>query len=110
MALDTLSYAKKLQEAGVPSQQAEAHAEALRTVVEQDIATKQDLREMEARLEVRLAGMEVRLAGMESRIAGIEGRLSEMETRLLVRLGAIVIGSTTILGAFMGILIALLRL
>ena len=110
MALDTLGYAKKLQEAGVPSQQAEAHADALRTVVEQDVASKQDIgilrsemREMEARLEVRLAGM-------EARIAGIEARLAEMETRLLIRLGAIVIGSTTILGAFMGILNALLRL
>ena len=109
MAFDTLTYAKKLQESGVPSRQAEAHAEALKELVEGNLATKQDLREMEARLEVRLAGMEVRLAGMEARIAGIEGRLSEMETRLLIRLGAIVIGSTTILGAFMGILIALLR-
>ena len=99
MALDTLGYAKKLQEAGVPSQQAEAHADALRTVVEQDFATKQDLREMEARLEARLVALESRL----------ESRMAEMETRLLVRLGTIVIGSMTILGAFMGILIALLR-
>ncbi len=95
MALDTLGYAKKLQEAGVPSQQAEAHAEALRTVLEGDIATKQDI----DLLRHEMRAMETRL----------EARLAEMETRLLVRLGTIVIGSMTILGAFMGILIALLR-
>ncbi|MEE8555809.1 MAG: hypothetical protein V3T00_08100, partial [bacterium] len=47
---DTLTYAKKLQEAGFTEQQAEAQAEALRAVVEENLATKLDLKEMEGRL------------------------------------------------------------
>ncbi len=90
MAFDTLTYAKKLQEAGVPPQQAEAHAGALQELVEGNVATKQDLREMEARLEARMATLEVKMAGME--------------TRLLVRLGAITIGGITILGVLMKLL------
>ena len=40
---DTLTYAKMLQEAGFTAQQAEVQAEALRAVVDQNLATKQDL-------------------------------------------------------------------
>jgi len=45
MAFDTLSYAKKLQEAGVPPLQAEAHADALKNLAEDNLATKRDLAE-----------------------------------------------------------------
>ena len=40
---DTHHYIKKLELAGVPEVQAEAHAEALATVFEDRIATKDDL-------------------------------------------------------------------
>jgi deoxyribodipyrimidine photolyase-like uncharacterized protein len=111
MAFDTLSYAKKLQEGGFTVQQAEAQTEALRMVFEQELATKQDiellrheLREMEARLEARMAELEARLGAS---MAQLEARMAERETRLLVRLGAITIGAVTILGVFLGALIAL---
>ena len=51
---DTLTYAKLLQEAGFTAQQAEAQAEALRAVVDQNLATKQDLKEMETRLVLKM--------------------------------------------------------
>ena len=50
MAIDTLGYAKVLKQAGIPAEQAEAHAEALRDKVIPDLATKQDLKELESRL------------------------------------------------------------
>ena len=60
MAFDTLAYAKKLQEAGVPPQQAETHAWALKETVEDTLATKQDLqlvrqdvRDLETRMDGR---------------------------------------------------------
>ena len=53
MAFDTLTYAKKLQEAGVPPQQAETHAWALQETVEDTLVTKQDLRELETRMDGR---------------------------------------------------------
>lgn len=57
VAFDTLTYARKLREAGVPQAQAEAHAEALGATVTETLATKQDLRELEYRLTIRLGGM-----------------------------------------------------
>lgn len=50
MAIDTLGYAKVLKQAGVPAEQAEAHAEALRDKVIPDLATKQDLNQLEVNL------------------------------------------------------------
>lgn len=51
MAVDTLSYAKKLEAAGVERRQAEAHAEALKGAVDAGLATKPDLDALAHRLE-----------------------------------------------------------
>ena len=42
-AFDTLGYAKRLREAGVPNTQAEGHAEAAREFIVTELLTKQDL-------------------------------------------------------------------
>ena len=42
-AFDTLGYAKKLRDHGVPSDQAEAHAEAAREFIMAELVTKSDL-------------------------------------------------------------------
>ena len=58
---DTLSYAKKLKAAGFTDEQAEIQAEALSGIIEERLATKQDLKELELRLKhdltLRLGGM-----------------------------------------------------
>ena len=56
-AFDTLAYARRLRSVGVSEEQAEAHAEALAATVTETLATKQDLRELEYRLTIRLGGM-----------------------------------------------------
>ncbi|MBM4285830.1 MAG: hypothetical protein FJ128_11375 [Deltaproteobacteria bacterium] len=61
LAFDTLEFAKKLKAANFPQDQAEALAEAMAGIVEERLATKQDLKELEARLEARLREMELRL-------------------------------------------------
>ena len=43
ITFDTLAYVKKLKAAGVPEKQAEAHAETFAEIVEDRIATKQDI-------------------------------------------------------------------
>jgi hypothetical protein len=43
ITFDTLAYAKRLQQAGVSAEQAEVQAEALRDVVDEKLATKQDI-------------------------------------------------------------------
>ena len=59
VAFDTLAYARRLRQAGFSEQQAEVQAEALAAVVTETLATKQDLRELEYRLTLRLGVMTV---------------------------------------------------
>ena len=68
ISFDTLAYAKKLMAAGVPSKQAEVQAEALAEIVDERIATKQDLIELESRITANIikwvAGMLVAQAAI----------------------------------------------
>ena len=45
--MDTLAYAKKLIEVGVPQKQAEVQAEALSDAFKGEVATKGDIKELE---------------------------------------------------------------
>ena len=60
-AFDTLGYAKRLRDGGVPNPQAEAHAEAAREFIMTELVTKQDLQTaietLTLRLTVRLGGI-----------------------------------------------------
>ena len=58
IAFDTLAYAKKLKSVGFTEEQAEVQAEALAKIIDQRLATKQDIlalqrdmKEMELRLK-----------------------------------------------------------
>jgi len=53
MTIDTLDYVKKLEAAGIDRKVAEAHAQALRATVVQDLATKHDLQTEAQRLEAK---------------------------------------------------------
>ena len=81
---DTLAYARLLREAGVPRlrggrlRQAEAHAEAARTV-RAGLATKADLDSLETRFDGRLDSLETRFS------ARLDTRLAALETRLTIR-------------------------
>ncbi len=64
---DTLAYARRLREAGVPELQAEAQAAALADALRQnagELATKADLRELELRLTIKLGAMLVVATGV----------------------------------------------
>lgn len=92
IAFDTLAYAKKLKQAGVPEAQAEVQAEALAEVVEERLATKQDLQALEERLSARQQAMEERLsAHMQTIEERLNSQMRELEYRLTVRLGSIVV-------------------
>ena len=51
---DTLAYANKLKQAGVPDKQAEAQSGALAEIFDEQTATKKDLQDMEMRLTATL--------------------------------------------------------
>jgi hypothetical protein len=54
MTVDTLEYTKKLEAAGLDRKLAEAHAEALRSAVASELATKADLLAETQRLDSKL--------------------------------------------------------
>ena len=65
---DTLAYARRLKEAGVAEAQAEAHAEAVRDAITEDVATKADM----AALKTDTAGIK---ADVKAAFASLEIRL-----------------------------------
>ena len=58
---DTLGYFEKLKAAGVPEEQAKVQADALRELIDDRLTTKQDLRELETRLDNKIEKLEYRL-------------------------------------------------
>lgn len=56
--------AKRLKSVGFTEEQAEAQAEVLSGIIENNLATKQDLEELEYRLIIRLGGMMVVAVGL----------------------------------------------
>jgi hypothetical protein len=67
-AMDTLGYAKRLRDAGIPTEQAEAHAEAAREFIMLELVTKSDLeavrRELEGIIDRQTLRLTVRLGAM----------------------------------------------
>ena len=70
MTFDTLAYAKKLKVAGVPDEQAEVQAEALKDIVNTELVTKRDLTEAKIVTIKWVAGMLVAQAAI---VATLEG-------------------------------------
>jgi hypothetical protein len=60
-AFDSLGYARRLRDAGVPQEQAEAHAEAAREFVMAELATRYDLDVLRRELENKLDTLSLRL-------------------------------------------------
>jgi hypothetical protein len=86
MTIDTLEYVKKLEAAGVDRKAAEAHAEALRASIEDELATKADILRLETttkgeihRLEAGIHRLE---ASTKSETHRLEARISEFKTDL----------------------------
>jgi hypothetical protein len=115
-AFDTLGYAKRLREAGVPNPQAEGHAEAAREFIMTELVTKQDLlairqdlqavkQELQAELGTLRTELRTEVGALQTAINAVEARLeAKIDTqtlRLTVRLGGIVVAGIGILALFL---------
>ena len=58
---DSLGYAKRLRDGGVPREQAEAHAEAARDFIMAELATKADLLALKQELQTSIDTQTLRL-------------------------------------------------
>ncbi len=57
IAFDTLKYAQRMKAVGFTEEQANEQATAIAEVIDDKLATKQDLKELELRLVIRLGSM-----------------------------------------------------
>src|SRR5437899_4805188 len=102
-AFDSLGYAKHLREAGVPLDQAEAHAEAARRFIMAELATRYDLnvlrndldalrRELETKIDVLRRDLDVLRRDLEAKI-------DTLSLRLTVRVGVMLAAGIAALAA-----------
>ena len=61
IVFDTHAFVKEMAEAGMPEKQAEVLARSQATLINETLATKQDLKELEARLRRDMKELELRL-------------------------------------------------
>ena len=121
MAFDTHASVKKLQEAGFTAQQAEAQVELLLTIVEGNLATKQDLKETEGRTEIRLKELDAKIELVRRDLKEMESRsdhkfelvhqkieLARRDT--IIWLGGIVVSGFAVMAAMTGVVIAFVAL
>ncbi len=78
VAFDTLAYSRRLRAAGVPEEQAAAHAEALAELATDHLATKADIRELEHKLTELEYRLTIRIGGMLTVAVGVMTALNKL--------------------------------
>ena len=73
---NSLKYVRVLESVGIPREQAEAHIQLVTEIMEGDLATKQDLKNLEHKLDTLLERL--------------EHKIMQMEYRMTIKLGTIV--------------------
>ncbi|MCY3729648.1 MAG: hypothetical protein OXF97_11730 [Nitrospira sp.] len=61
MVFDTLKSVEELQEAGIPESQAKAQVRVFQQIIESDLVTKRDMKELEQKLQQEMRELEYRL-------------------------------------------------
>ncbi len=83
MTFDSLEYVRRLQEAGVERQTAEAHADLLRDMLWSDVAKTDDLERLETGLKSDMARLETELKSDMARLeTELKSDMARLETEL----------------------------
>ena len=98
LAFDSLGYAKKLRDAGVSSDQAEAHAEAARDFVMAELVTRNDLEVVRCELQASIDGTRHDLDIVRREL---EGKIDNQTLRLTVRMGVMIAAAVGLLGTIL---------
>jgi prefoldin subunit 5 len=85
---DSLGYARRLRDQGVPQEQAEAHADAARDFIMAELVTKPDLH---VALQAAIAPLERRMDKLETNMEKLEAGIETLSVRLTLRLGAMIV-------------------
>ena len=93
LTFDTHAFVKELTQAGMPEEQAEVLARSQATLIDEKLATKQDLKELEMRLVRDMKELEMRL----------KRDIQELKHDMTVRLGSMMVVA-------IGVVVALVKL
>jgi hypothetical protein len=115
MALDTLSYARRLRQAGMPEAQAEAIADATRDFVLDDVGTNANLAKAEESLKAEIGRVErelkAEITSMRAEMAALEQRvmaaIEAQALRLTVRMGIMLAAGLSLVTALIGLMLRL---
>ena len=130
--IDTLEYAKRLEDSGIKHDhavaQTQVYADMLWSVVDSTFVKKDDLFKMEKRLtelngktnerinelsekiqanREQIQAVEHRL---DSKIERLDSKVDNLSFELSMKLGKIVVGSTSVLGVLLGLFITAIKL
>ena len=97
ISFDTHTFVKRLTQAGMPEAQAEVLADSQAKLIDEKLATKHDLKELETRLTHQMKELEARLTH----------QMKELEARLTLQL-TIRLGSMLVVG--IGVVATLVKL
>ena len=95
-AFDSLGYAKHLRDAGVPLDQAEAHAEAARQFIMAELATRYDLSMLRSDLDVLRRELETKIDVLRREL---ETKIDTLSMRLTIRMGVMLAAGVAALAA-----------
>ena len=105
LTFDTHAFVKELTQAGMPEEQAEVLARSQATLIDEKLATKRDLKELELRLKRDMKELEMRL---KRDIQELKRDMQEMELRLkhdlTVRLGSMMVVAVGVVAALVKLL------
>ena len=93
LTFDTHAFVKELTQAGMPEEQAEVLARSQAMLIDEKLATKQDLKELEMRLVRDMKELEMRL----------KRDIQELKHDMTVRLGSMMVVA-------IGVVVALVKL
>jgi len=84
---NALKYTKKLEEVGFSREQAEIQLQVITEIVEDDLATKQDLKNLENSMEIKFNNL--------------ENKILQVEYKIIIKLGSLLILGFTTMAALM---------
>jgi hypothetical protein len=98
ITFDTLAYANKLKAVGVEEKQAEIQAETLASVIDEQMASSRDLKELELSIKRDLKELELNLNHK------IESEIGNLKHDLTIKLGGMLAVSIGVVAALVKIL------
>lgn len=85
--IDTLEYAKQLETAGISREQSEAHTAVLSEILTKEVVMKEELKKFQM--------------NVDHQFQLFDQKLKNLESRLIIKLGAIVVISLTVMKTFL---------